>query len=81
MWVSLTTLMLEAVMVGSGSSGDHVRIHWFTKSESAYLREYACWRCGELLYCSECGRFECFSGCEVPKKSCAFRKEGKVVRL
>lgn len=61
----------------SACSKDEVNVHWFTKSESAYLRKYVCWMCGELLYCGECERFHCALGYEVPKKSCVFRKEGK----
>ncbi len=69
-------------MVGlsSGSSGSQPKIHWFTKSDSVYLRKYVCWMCGNLIYCDECKKFECVLGLPLSRDACQLRKDAKVVR-
>lgn len=85
MMVSLISWMLLGEVRGmvSGSSEGEPKVHWFTKSEVAFLRKFACWKCAFLMYCSECERFECalVRDCRVPVKVCSFRKDAEFVRL
>jgi hypothetical protein len=72
------------VELGSGSSESQPRIHWYAKSDRDFLRQYACWMCGNLFYCSECKKFECFLDRArdwTPKRVCPSRVDAEVVQL
>jgi hypothetical protein len=55
------------------------RGHRFTKSDLAALQGSACGECSSLVYCGECGRFECGDPDHrddvVPKKFCLAQKK------
>ena len=79
--VILISLILVALVLSSGSSERQPKIHWFTKSDSVYLRKFVCWMCGNLLYCDECKKFECILGLSLSRDACQFRKVAEVVRV
>lgn len=67
--------------MGSGSSEDKRKIHWFTKSEKIFLRKHACWMCEKLFYCAECKKFECALRFPLSEGACQFREDAEIVHI